>query len=160
MRLREELGTDIAAIRAVVLDAFGQRQEADLVDALRDAGDLALSLMAERHGRVIGYLGLSRLKSPRRALALAPVAVATVHQRRGVGSRLIRFGLEWARGAGHDIVFVLGEPAYYARFGFSAELAARFPCRYAGPAFMALCLGDGRVKPGPVVYANAFGDLE
>jgi putative acetyltransferase len=53
----------------------------------------------------------------------------------------------------------LGEPAYYARFGFSAAAALPFPCPYAGPYFMALSLTGGKAAPAPVIYAPAFDRL-
>ena len=158
MRIRRETADDREAIHALVAEAFARRDEADLVDALRDAGDLALSLVAEDEGCLVGHVALSRLKSPERALALAPVAVCASKQRRGIGSALIRAALERAKALG-SIVFVVGAPDYYTRFGFSAETAAPFPCPYAGPHFMALPLTGAPPPPAPVVYAPAFGQL-
>ncbi len=160
MKIREERSSDQPAIRALVTDAFGQAQEANLVDALRTTGDLKVSLVAEEDGKLCGHVALSRLTSPARALALAPVSVLTQEQGRGVGSRLIRDAIEQARQLGYEIVFVLGDPEYYSRFGFSPETAVPFPCPYAGPYFMALWLTDERRAPDTVVYASAFGDLE
>jgi putative acetyltransferase len=146
------------AIRRVVAHAFGRDGEARLVDDLRRDGDLVLSLVALEEGEVCGHLALSHLKSPPRALALAPVSVLTARQRQGIGSALVRSANERAGALGYDIVFVLGHPAYYPRFGFSVEEAARFPCRYAGPHFMALNLTARRLPPAPVIYADAFAN--
>lgn len=130
-----------------------------MVDALRAAGDLAVSLVAAEDDRLAGHVGLSRLRSPERALALAPLAVAESARNRGVGSQLVRQALERAKRLGYGIVFVLGEPDYYERFGFSAQAAAAFPCDYAGPYFLALPLTGTPTAPAPVVYAPAFDSL-
>ena len=90
MHIRDETADDRPAIHALVTEAFGRRDEADLVDALRDAGDIALSLVAEDGDKVVGHVVLSRLISLERALALAPVAVLPSKQRRGIGAALIR----------------------------------------------------------------------
>lgn len=160
MQVRMEQAGDEAAIHALVAGAFGRPDEAGLVDALRKAGDLVLSLVAEDKGQAIGQVALSRLKSPERALALAPLAVLPQRQGCGIGSLLVRGALDQARQGGWGLVFVMGDPDYYSRFGFSPETATPFPCAYAGPYFMALCLTDVRSVPEPVVYADPFDDLD
>jgi putative acetyltransferase len=159
MQIRKEQAADVPAIHALVSEAFAGFQEADLVRSLRGAGDLAISMVAVQEGRVVGYAGLSRLGSPACALALAPIAVAEDVRRRGIGASVIRAALDRARQRRYRIVFVLGEPAYYARFGFSSAVALPFPCSYAGPYFMALRLGNAPVERAPVVYAPAFDAL-
>ena len=159
MNIRPETAGDGTAIHSLVADAFGQAQEADLVDALREAGDLAVSLVATHDGWLLGHVGLSRLRSPERSLALAPLAVAATARNRGVGAALVRAGLERAKALGCEIVFVVGEPNYYERFGFSVKAAAAFPCAYAGPYFLALPLTGTPPAPAPVVYAPAFESL-
>lgn len=139
--------------------AFGGRSESQLVEALRDAGDAVVSMVAEVDGHVAGHILLSRLKSPARSVALAPLAVAPQCQRRNVGSTLVRAALAAAREAGCRMVFVLGDPAYYQRFAFSRELAAQYRCRYAGEHFMAIALAEPVPEPQPVVYADAFENL-
>lgn len=160
--VRPEEAFDRDAIRAVHAQAFGQAAEADLVDRLREDGDLVLSLVAVRE-RVVGHVAFSRLKlleSPASAVALAPVAVLPAHQRAGVGTALIREGLRGLAAAGEDLVLVLGEPAYYARFGFAAEGARTLSTPYDGPYLQALALSDaGRAAAGAVRYARAFADL-
>lgn len=160
MQIRPEQPDDSPEIYALVRDVFGQKQEANLVDGLRATSDLVISLVAEKEGQLVGHVAASRLKSPERALALAPVAVSVQEQRSGIGSLLIREALKQAEGLGYDVVFVLGEPAFYSRFGFSTTAAAPFPCSYAGPYFMALWLTDNRMAPSPVVYADAFNECE
>ena len=165
MLVRDESRSDHATIHDLVAEAFGQSQEADLVDALRADGDLLVSLVAEAEEDLIGHVAFSRLQSPRDALALAPVAVLPRWQRRGVGSALINEGLSRARRLGSKLVFVLGEPSYYSRFGFSVRATDGFECAYRGPYFMAIGLGEVMATPeavvyAPVVYAKAFRSLE
>lgn len=160
MKVREEVSGDLQAIRAVVANAFGRWQEAKLVDDLRKEGDLVVSIVAEEDGKIHGHVALSRLKSPERGLALAPLAVSTDAQRKGIGSALIREALSRAKALDTEIVFVLGEPNYYSRFGFSADVALPFPCPYSGPNLMGLRLGDTQSKPSHVIYPDAFARLE
>lgn len=96
------------------------------------------------------------------ALALAPLSVLPVFQRRGVGSALVTQGLELCAAAGHRIVLVVGPPEYYRRFGFSHELARALRSPYQGDAFLARELVAGALAQvcGAVRYAPPFGDLE
>jgi putative acetyltransferase len=93
------------------------------------------------------------------ALALAPLAVRPLYQRRGIGSRLVREGLTAAAAGGHRIVTVLGHSESYPRFGFTAEAARPLAVPFAGPAWMAMELVPGSLAgvSGPVVYPKAFG---
>jgi putative acetyltransferase len=97
--------------------------------------------------------------SPVRALALAPMSVQLGHQRRGIGSALVRAGLERAGASGWQAVIVLGHRDYYPRFGFSAELARPLKAPFSGASFMALELTSGALRDGEgrVVYPPAFG---
>ncbi len=147
-------------IHALVTDAFGREVEADLVDTLRRDGDLVLSLVAEIGGVIGGHIALSKLTSPVGALALAPISVAPHLQRQGVGSALVTAALERAAGLGYAIVFVLGDPRYYARFGFSTDTAEQFDCEFAGPFFMARWLSDAHATGTAVVYPAAFAGLD
>lgn len=157
--VREERDEDRACVRRIVEAAFGRKDEADLVDALRRDGDLAISLVALKEDAVIGHVGLSRMQSPTGCLGLGPVTVAPEHQRCGVGHALIDAALKRAAQQDFSIVFVLGEPEYYTRFGFSADTASRFPCLYSGPFFMALLLSPGAPEAGAAIYAKAFDNL-
>lgn len=162
--IREETPCDHAAVREVNRLAFGQDDEANLVDALRAGHYTRLSLVAERDGTVVGHLLFSRLPIETvtgavEALALAPVAVLPERQRQGVGSQLIRRGLMMCRQRGHRIVVVLGHAEYYPRFGFSAALAERLRSPFPGPHFMALELVPGALDgvEGEVRYPPPFG---
>ena len=154
---------DAAAIRAVHLSAFPTPLEGDLVEALQRDGDAVVSLVSEQQDRVVGHVLLSRMLVSGegryyRAVGLGPVAVLPEAQRQGIGGALIRAALDEAKAAEEELVFVLGEPAYYRRFGFSAECALPFSSPYAGSYFMALRLRDDVPLPrsGTADYAAAF----
>ena len=122
-RIRPETESDQEAIREVNRLAFGGDVEARLVDALRDGGYSGLSLVAEIDGELVGHILFSELPilSPFGtvpALSLAPMAVRPEQQNRGIGSELVRRGLQICRGRGHRIVVVLGHPKFYPCFGF------------------------------------------
>jgi putative acetyltransferase len=162
--IREERPTDVAAIRTVNRLAFGQDEEPDLVDALRAGGFVIASLVATDADELIGHILFTELPietptSSIPAAALAPMAVLPDRQRRGVGSALIRHGLEVCRERGCAAVVVVGHPDYYPRLGFSAELASRLEAPFSGPAFMALELVPDALAGigGRVRYAPPFG---
>jgi len=158
--IRPERPGDEAAIAGMVERAFGRPDEARLIERLRADGDVAISLIAEADGAIVAHVLLSRMDAPFRALGLAPVAVAPDRQQHGIGGALIRAALASARSDGWEAVFVLGEPAYYRRFGFSAELAAGFASPYAGPYLLALALaGPLPAAHGRIDYAPAFSAL-
>ena len=140
--------------------AFGSAAEADLVDRLRADGDVAIALVAAEGGRIVGQILFSPLRAPFRALALAPVAVLPERQRQGIGSALIEAGLARATAAGWEGAFVLGEPAFYGRFGFEAGLAAGFQSPYGGPYLLARALaGPLPARSGRIDHAAAFAAL-
>lgn len=161
MNIRPEQAADFPAVRALIAAAFGGTGEADLVERLRAEGDATIALVAEAQGRLLGHVMLSPMAAPFRALGLAPVAVMPAWQRHGVGSRLIESGIAIARAQGWQGMFVLGEPAFYRRFGFDPALAAGFASLYAGPYLMALPLqGALPAMQGRIDYAPAFVGLE
>jgi putative acetyltransferase len=158
--IRDEGPRDADDIRSFVSAAFGRADEATLIDDLRSAGDLAISLVAVDGGVLIGHVAFSPVRAPFRALALGPVAVEPAQQGKGVGSGLIREGLRRAIAAGVVAVFVLGDPGYYQRFGFSVERAAGFSSPYAGAHFMILTLSAALpVLHGRIDHASAFQHL-
>jgi putative acetyltransferase len=160
MIIRAEEPTDSAGIRNVVEEAFSTLLEARLVDQLRADGNSVISLVAADDGRIVGHVQFSNMIAPFRALGLGPVSVLPSRQRRGIGSRMIRAGLKHAADDGWDGVFVLGDPGYYQRFGFSPERALGFESPYSGAHFMLLTLnGDRPLAPGKVDYAPAFAAL-
>jgi putative acetyltransferase len=162
MRIEPEAPDVVRAIGDLLRAAFPSHVEADLVDRLRRDGDLAIALAAIDDGAVVGYVAFSPMAAPFRALGLGPLAVAPARQRSGIGSRLVREGLARARRGGWEAVFVLGDPAYYGRFGFDAAAARGFASPYAGPHFLAHALGEAGLpaSAGSIAYAPAFRDLE
>jgi putative acetyltransferase len=147
------------AIHAVQTDAFGRREEADLTLALIADPVDTLSFVATLDGRLVGHVLYSGLGGSDRALALAPLGVVTDMRDCGIGSALVRHSLATARTLGWKSVFVLGEPGYYERFGFTARAAADARCPWAGPNFMALELQEGALAgfSGELRYAAPFG---
>jgi putative acetyltransferase len=163
--IRAEGEADRDAIRRVNARAFGRANEAQLVDALRASTSFVpeLSLVAVDDARVLGHILFSRIhiRTPERsvpALALAPVAVLPECQNHGVGSALIRRGLEECRRFGHRIVVVVGHPNYYPRFGFSPARAKGLDAPFPDRAFMVRELVPGALDGvcGRVEYPPAF----
>jgi putative acetyltransferase len=160
MTIRAAAPTDHAAIRELLVAAFPGPDEARLVARLRADGAAAIELVAEQGGETVGHILFSPLEAPFRALALAPVAVAPERQRTGIGSELIAAAHGIARDQGWTAIFVLGDPAYYRRFGFDPALATGFASPYAGSYFMALALdGELPTRTGRVKHAAAFASL-
>ena len=164
MTVRPETPADAAAVRRVTVAAFGQPDEADLVDRIRARAPGYLALVAEDGGEVVGHIAFSAVRvdgAPGlRAVGLAPMAVAPERQRGGVGSALVEAGLAACRAAGVEAVVVLGHPAYYPRFGFAPARAFGLRDEYGAPpeAFMALELVPGALAEaaGTVRYDPAL----
>jgi len=152
---------DHPAIATVVGAPSGGPAEARLVERLRADGDTLFELVAVEADEVAGHVLFSRLWADRYEMfaALAPLAVRPDLQKTGLGSALVRAGLESAKEFGAHGVIVLGHPAYYPRFGFAAETAAKVSSPYAGqPGFMAVALEPGAFDaPMTVAYPDAFG---
>lgn len=152
--VRPERSSDVDAVRSVVTAAFPTDAEARLVDALRSAGRLTISLVADDGGRVVGHGAFSPVSGG--GLGLAPVAVLPEVQRKGVGGELINEGLRLARGSGAPFVVVLGEPGYYSRFGFAAASRWGVADEYGGgDAFQAIVWGDAP-PAGVIKYVPEF----
>jgi putative acetyltransferase len=164
--IRPEQPDDLPWIHAINALAFGQPDEAELVDQLRDDGDVLASLVAVGDGDEIdGHILFSRLGllfddgTSAEAAALAPVAVRPDRQRQGIGKALVRAGITACKAQQLPAIIVLGHPEYYPKFGFSAALARNLRSPFPGDAFMALELIPDmlRGKRGAVRYAKAFG---
>lgn len=168
MQIRAELPADIDAVRAVHRAAFDSPLEARLVDALRQAGKAVISRVLCEQGEVRGHVVFSPVTvascpKTKNGVGLAPVGILPAHQNKGLGTALIKAGLEAARVAGYDFVVVLGDPDYYPRFGFSAASAAGLSNEYQlDEPFMALALKPEGLKGvrGLVKYAKEFEIFE
>ncbi len=170
MIIRPEQPRDHDAIGEVNRLAFSGEQEARLVERIRNAAgfDPGLSLVAERDNEIVGHVLFSPIRIETDSelvpeLALAPMAVRPECQRQGIGSALVREGLEVARRLGHRIVIVVVHADYYPRFGFlrACEFGIRCPFECPDESFMILLLADdpGAIEPGTVRYPPPFSDL-
>jgi len=160
--IRNEAAADVAVIEAVTSAAFlnalhTSHTEQFIVNALRRTGKLAISLVADVEGSAVGHVAVSPVSISGGALGwfgLGPISVMPEHQRRGVGSCLMREALRILREQGAAGCVVLGEPEYYSRFGFHADpnlVLPEVPAEY----FQAVSFGAGRPH-GIVSYHEAF----
>ena len=163
--IRPETPKDIDSIRYVNEQAFGRIEEGAVVDKLRKRNALTISLVATRDDRVVGHIAFSPVViesqcSSFEAVALAPLAVLPTHQREGIGSQLVRYGLEECRRLGHEVVVVLGHADYYPRFGFVPAKQRGIDCEFevADEAWMVIELKEGVLagKRGTVKYQPEF----
>ena len=120
--IRAEIKSDQTQIFEVEEAAFGQAGQAHLVNALRSASRPFISLVAENSSGIIGHVSFSPVSFAAQggpaACQLSPLAVLPAYQKHGVGSALVAAGLEACAQTGWKAVFLLGDPRYYARFGF------------------------------------------
>ena len=163
MTIRDEATADLDAIRQVNRAAFRRDVERQLVDRLRDERLISRSRVAEEAGRIVGHILFSSVSIEGENLttavaSLAPMAVDPDYQRRGIGSALVKDGIEACRQDGWPAIIVVGHPYYYLRFGFSPQIVAHLKSPYAGEAFMGLELIPGALTTvqGAVRYPSAF----
>ncbi|MBV7336137.1 N-acetyltransferase [Chloroflexi bacterium TSY] len=125
IKIRPETHADIDEIHKVVTAAFGQPQEADLVNLIRDRGKILISLVAERSESLIGHILISPITLvPDTKGSYAGIASLSVHptvQNQGIGGALMTQAIKAAQVCGISALFVLGNPKYYARFGFQTS---------------------------------------
>ena len=153
--IREEQPQDIKIIRDLNKRAFGQMQEADLVDKLRQNCDDLLSLVGLMQDEVVGHILFTPVMVEReddmvQGMALGPMAVLPEYQRQGIGSELVRAGIEKLKKRQCPFIIVLGHAEYYPRFGF--EPASRYGVRseweVPDEAFMILVIGEFEMQGG------------
>lgn len=163
--IRPETLKDAAEIRHVNEEAFGQKEEAEIIEKLRSRGALVISLVAVQNNEIIGHISFSLVKvesehSSFDAIALAPMSVLPAYQRQGIGSQLVRAGLKECRRLGHEIVVVLGHPNYYPRFGFMPAKPKGIDCEFEVPdeAWMIVELKEGALagRRGTVKFQPEF----
>ncbi len=163
--IRREMSKDIDSIRHLNEQAFGQKEEAEIVDKLRNRGAVTLSLVAVQDDQIVGHILFSPVtieseSTNFEAVALAPMAVLPAYQGKGTGSQLVRSGLEECQRLGHEIVVVLGHPDYYPHFGFILANPKGVDCEFEVPeeAWMILELRQGALagRSGKVKFQPEF----
>lgn len=168
---RPERDGEEPAVRDLVERSFGEARVGELVDALRrsDAWLDGLSFVAEQDGELIGHILFTRsvLDAPRRlvdVLVLSPVGVVPECQAQGVGSALVRYGLDQITARPEPLVFLEGSPRYYPRFGFepAGQHGFRRPSlRIPEPAFQVAKLASyENWMTGTLIYSHVFWDLD
>jgi predicted N-acetyltransferase YhbS len=160
--VRDETPDDVVAIEAVTVEAFrdvarSRHTEQYIVNALRRAGVLAVSLVAERDGVIVGHVALSPVAvsdGATRWYGLGPISVLPAHQRAGIGSALMHAAIEALRRRDAQGCVLLGDPAYYRRFGFAPDPGLTLD---GVPPQNFQALGLGATMPhGTVTYHAAF----
>ena len=154
---------DFAGVGSLLDASFGGDAERRLVECLRADGDVVLELVATHEGELFGHVLFSRLavvgpEGRFDAVALAPLATLPARQRTGVGRSLVENAHHLLREAGEKLSVVLGDPAYYGRFGYGHPRAAGFESDYQCDALQALAWGNAPTS-GRLVYSHAFADL-
>ena len=160
--IRDETAADLSAIEAVTISAFlnaphTNHTEQFIVSALRKAGLLTISLVADAEGTVIGHVAVSPVSISDGAsgwFGLGPISIVPRHQRRGVGSRLVHEALRILREQGAAGCVLLGEPEYYRRFGFQADSNLILPD--VPPEYFQAISFDSSRPHGTVSYHEAF----
>jgi putative acetyltransferase len=162
MVVRQESPSDVEAIRAVTAAAFlnapyTAHTEPFIVDALREAGALGISLVAEQAGQVVGHVAVSPVSisdGSQDWYGLGPISVKPDLQRKGIGSLLMRAALALLRERGAGGCVLVGDPAYYSRFGFRPESSLVLP-DVPPEYFQALRFGPSLPR-GVVTFHEAF----
>ena len=167
--IRPERPDDTAQVRRVNELAFGQPAEADLVERLRQACTDSLALVAEDDG-VVGHILFTPVvvestARPVLGMGLAPMAVLPDRQRQGIGSQLVRRGLDILRERNCPFVVVVGHPEYYPRFGFEPASVHGLASQWEGipdAAFMVLVLNAHVMAgvSGVATYRDEFNEVE
>ena len=166
--IRDEEPADVPAVRQVNDQAFGQPQEARLVDLLRANQAVMLSLVAMVDHRVVGHILFSpvRIESGAGGLegsGLGPMAVLPEFQRMGIGSKLVEEGVRRMRAQRCPFIVVLGHPQFYPRFGFVPASGHRVACSWEVPdeVFMLLPLDPSRLlgTSGVARYRDEFATV-
>ena len=159
--VRFERHDDVSAIHTLHASSYPTDAEARLVDLLRQAARLTVSLVAVADGSVVGHVAFSPVAAATGAfgVGLAPVAVVQSHRRRGIAAQLIEAGLDACRSLGVGWAVVLGKPTYYERFGFRPASAFGLSDEFkGGPAFQVVELLSGGLPSGAglVKYSPEF----
>lgn len=162
--IRLETPDDQQTIGRVNRAAFGDDDEAKLINALREGNLIEVSLVAEVNAQIVGHILFSPVtiqtaQGTVEALSLAPMAVLPSFQGQGIGSQLVEAGLKTCRERNGKIVLVLGHPEFYQKFGFSPDMAQPLQSPFGGgDSWMALELVPHALTgvEGTVIYSPPF----
>jgi putative acetyltransferase len=163
MEIRLETPQDISSIEKVTIAAFSGKPYSDqtehfIVNRLREAGVMSVSLVAEKEGKVVGHVVFSIVTINGKDIGwhgLGPISVMPELQKQGIGSKLIREGLSLIREKGAKGCVLEGDPGYYQRFGFKAYPGLFYEGTPAPEYFMALPFYDD-IPEGKVEFHRAF----
>ena len=165
IEVRNESPRDYTAVRRINERAFEGPIGADIVDSLRGVAHPLISLVAVVEGQVVGHIFFSPVSiesggSAYDAAGLGPMAALTEYQRQGIGSELVKQGLQECKRQGYTVVVVIGHPDYYPRFGFTEAVEKGLMCEYEVPdeAFMVTELTPGALhrRGGVVKFRPEF----
>lgn len=159
LNIRIATQQDKPAIQELVKRAFNRNDEAEIIQKLEADGDVVIQIVADMEGQIVGHclfypVGVFNKLG---AVGLGPMCVEPWVQREGVGKAMVESGLNHLREHGVSLVFVLGHPEYYPKFGFSTEHAEPFEAPWKGPHFMARRLRYGPPMSGRLIFPAAFG---
>jgi putative acetyltransferase len=169
VEIRLESVGDEAAVRRVNKQAFARQNEANLVDALRNAGDGIISMVAMQDEQIVGHIMFSPVqiestsKGIKKAVGLGPMAVLPNYQGQGIGSQLVEKGLQACKECGFTVAVVLGHPTFYPRFGFvpAKPLGIRWEQDVPEDVFMVMALAENALADvtGVVKYHPLFNGV-
>ncbi|MBL3527058.1 MAG: N-acetyltransferase [gamma proteobacterium endosymbiont of Lamellibrachia anaximandri] len=168
MSIRAEEKSDIDGIWKVNTEAFETKEEANIVNALRNSGVTNISLVYEKNNELGGHILFTPVEligdtSGLKLMGLAPMAVIPNLQNKGIGSSLIKSGIQQCIDEGYGAVVVLGHQDYYPKFGFVPSVKYGIKSEYDVPddVFMVLELKENALKgkQGTIKYHEAFGSV-
>ncbi len=162
INVRSETSDDINDIEKVTIEAFknhphSNQTEHEIINKLRDNGALSVSLVAIINNTIVGHIAFSKVKINNKFVqwyGLAPVSVKTEYQNQGIGSKLIRSGLEAIKVLNAKGCVLLGEPKYYNKFGFIVFEGLVF--KGVPPEYFQALLLSGEMPLGNIEYHSAF----
>ena len=156
--IRDETAADYTAIDRVNNLAFKETAQSQIIRDLRETGEALWSQVLLKGDQIIGNLMFYKvwLEGNLITAGLGPLSILPEHQRQGYGGQLIRSGLEKCDPALHQIIFLLGHPDYYPRFGFSSKLGAQYKSPWPRPAFMGLKLNPTAPTSGTLTFPQAY----
>lgn len=158
MTIRPECSTDVGAIAELNTLAFGSTAEAEILRRLWHDKDDVLSLVKVKGPKMLGHIQFYKIRlGGTDVTGLGPMSVHPDYQGKGHGSALIRAGIKQLKSQTKSpLLFVLGHPNFYPKFGFSTKLAANYSAPWSGEAFMALTLKPDYPQSGTLLFPKAF----